>query len=57
MEVGSPGPWDGAHYVYLKAENGNYWGIVQTSGIPDIIIAADYEEREEATRLIVLEAL
>ena len=56
VEVGGPGPWSGAHYVYLKAENGNYWGIVQTPGIPDNI-AADYEEREQATRLIVLEAL
>ena len=55
VEVAGPGPWDGAHYVYLKAENGKYWGIVQEPVQNNI--AADYEDREEATRLIVLEGL
>ena len=56
VEVGGPGPWKGAHYVYLKANNGKYWGIVNNGPVRDNI-AADYAEREEATRLIVLEAL
>ena len=55
VEVSHPGPWDGAHYVHLKAENGKYWGIVQEP-VEDNI-AADYEDRVEDTRLIVLEAL
>ena len=55
MEVASPRPWDGAHCVHLKAENGKYWGIVQ--GPVKNNIAADFEDRVEATRLIVLEAL
>ena len=54
VEVSSPGPWKGAHYVHLRAENGNYCGIVNTP-VPNNI-AADYEDAEEATRLIVLEA-
>ena len=55
VEVSHPGPWDGAHYVHLKAENGKYWGIVQDP--VDNNIGAVYEDRVEATRLIVLEAL
>ena len=55
VEVEDSGPWNGAHYVYLRAENGNYWGVVQTPVANNI--AADYEDREQATRLVVLEAL
>ena len=55
MEVESPGPWDGAHYVYLKAYSGAYCRIVQTPVKNNI--DASYEDRDKATRLIVLEAL
>ena len=55
MQESSPGPWKGAHYVYLRAANGNYSGIVNTP--VENNIAADYEDAVEATRLIVLEAL
>ena len=41
--------------VQTASENGKYWGIVQQP-VQDNI-AADYEERVEDTRLIVLEAL
>ena len=54
VEVSSDGPWRGAHYVYLKAENGKYWGITD-SPVPNNI-AAIYDSREEATRMIVLDA-
>ena len=54
VEVSGPGPWKGAHYVHLKAANGNYAGIVNTPVQNNI--AADYKDAEEATRLIVLEA-
>ena len=55
VQESSPGPWKGAHYVYLKAANGNYSGIVNTP--VENNIAADYVDAVEATRLIVLEAL
>ena len=54
VEVSSPGPWKGAHYVHLRAENGKYCGIVHAPVANNI--AADYKDAEEATRLIVLEA-
>ena len=55
VQESGPGPWKGAHYVYLRAANGNYTGIV---GFPvENNIAADYIGAVEATRLIVLEAL
>ena len=54
VEVSRPGPWKGARYVHLKAQNGKYCGIVNTP-VPNNI-AADYEDAVEATRLIVLEA-
>jgi hypothetical protein len=54
VEVSGPGPWKGTHYVYLKAANGNYCGLID---IPvESNIAADYIGAVEATRLIVLEA-
>ena len=31
VEVVTPGPWNGAQYVHLKADNGKYWGIVERS--------------------------
>lgn len=39
----------GAHFVYLKAENGKYWGI--NSG--DRVVAT-FTSKETATRLVVL---
>jgi hypothetical protein len=40
VEVSGPGPWKGTHYVYLKAANGNYCGLID---IPvESNIAADY---------------
>ena len=55
VQESSPGPWKGAHYVYLRAANGNYAGIVNTPVHSNI--AADYVAAEKPTRLIVLEAL
>ena len=57
VEVGIRGPWKGAHYIFLKADNGKYWGIVQAPPGIENNIAAQYAERDQATRLIVLEAL
>ena len=54
VEVSRPGPWKGAHYVHLKAQNGKYCGIDNAPVANNI--AADYEDAEETTRLIVLEA-
>ena len=54
VEVSSDGPWRGAHYIYLKAENGKYWGIAD-SPVPDNI-AAIYDSQEEEARMIVLDA-
>ena len=54
VEMGAPISkmyWPGAHYVYLKADNGNYWGVSA-----DNKIAATFNTTEQATRLIVLEA-
>ena len=31
VEVSSPGPWKESHYVHLKAGNGKYVGITQSS--------------------------
>ena len=55
VEVSGPGPWKGAHYVHLKAQNGNYCGL--TDALVEKNFAADYEDAERDTRLIVLEAL
>ena len=52
VEVGSPGPWPGARYVYLKAANGKYWGI----GNKGNKMMATFDTKEVATRLIVLSA-
>ena len=55
VEVDPNGPWLGAHYVYLKAKNGKYWGIV--SGPVKNNIAADYDDNDnDNTRFIVLDA-
>jgi len=54
VEVISPGPWNEAWYVRLKANSDKYWGIVQ---YPDRAnIEAIYTDKNEATRFIVLEA-
>ena len=45
--------WPGAHYIYLKAANGKYWGIESNSNR----MVATYDTKETATRLIVLSAL
>ena len=54
--MGAPvdGRWPGAHFVYLKAENGKYWGITRRNNRD--YIAASFDTPEEATRLIVLNA-
>ena len=44
--------WPGAHYVYLKANNGKYLGIESNTNK----MVATYDTKETATRLIVLEA-
>ena len=54
VEVGDPisEMWcPGAHFVHLKAANGNYWGF----GVGNRMVAT-FNTTEEATRLIVLEA-
>ena len=38
------------HYIYLKADNGKYWGIESNS----YKMVATYDTKETATRLIVL---
>ena len=55
VEVGQDGPWEGAHYVYLNAANGQYWGIIDTP-VPDNIAAHYRRNVNHNTRLIVLEA-
>ena len=55
VEVSGPGPWKGAHYVHLKAQNGNYCGLIDAI-VKDNLVA-QYEDAERGTRLIVLEAL
>ena len=55
VEVGDPISetyWPGAHYVYLKADNGKYWGIESNSNK----MVATYDTKEIATRLIALSA-
>jgi hypothetical protein len=51
VEVSSIGPWIGAHYVYLKADNGKYWGL------NDIEIEATSSTKETINRMIVMEVL
>ena len=55
VEVSGPGPWEGAHYVHLKAQNGNYCGLIDA--LVKDNFAAQYEDAGMPTRLIVLEAL
>lgn len=54
VETDSNGPWNGAHYVYLRADHGKYVGIFHRDGRENM--EARYETREPATRFIVLEA-
>ena len=56
VEVVTPGPWNGARYVHLKADNGKYWGIVERSYSRQNIEAYYDNNLDEATRFIVLEA-
>ena len=58
VEVVTPGPWNGAQYVHLKADNGKYWGIVERRPYSRQNIEAYYDSNlnETATRFIVLEA-
>ena len=54
VEVGAPISeiwWPGARSVYLKADNGNYLGVGGGNRM-----LATFTTKEEATRLIVLEA-
>ena len=55
VEVSQNGPWEGAHYVYLRASNGNYCGIVPTP-VQDNIAAHFRRNINSNTRFIVLEA-
>ena len=50
-----PPQWNGAHYIYLKANDGKYWGIVDR-GDQHGKIEANYDSKTEATRFIVMEA-
>ena len=50
-----PPQWNRAHYIYLKADNGKYLGIVDR-GNQNGKIEANYNSKCEATRFIVLEA-
>ena len=55
VEVVTPGPWNGAHYVHLKADNGKYLGVVKRGSRQNI--EAYYDSKcDENTRFTVLEA-
>ena len=54
VEVSTPGPYDGVRYVHLKADNGKYWGIVNSNGRNNI--EAIFNKKSDDTRLVVLEA-
>ena len=56
VETDNTGPpnWNGARYVYLKADNGKYWGIVHRGR--HYRIEANATRRNDETRFIVLEA-
>ena len=47
--------WNGAHYIYIKANDGKYWGIVDR-GDQNGKIEANYESKNDASRFIVMEA-
>ena len=51
VEVSGSGPWIGTHYVYLKADNGKYWGL------RDSKIEATSCTKETVNRMIVMEVL
>ena len=55
VEVSGPGPWKGAQFVHLKAQNGKYCGLIDA--LVKDNFAAEYKDAENPTRLIVLEAL
>ena len=52
VEVSSIGRWTGTHYVYLKAENGKYWGQDSNDKIE-----ATSCTKETVNRMIVMEVL
>ena len=55
VEVVTPGPWNGAQYVHLKADNGKYLGVVKHGSRENI--EAYYDSKcDENTCFIVLEA-
>ena len=54
VEIDNNGPWSQAHYVYLKADNGKYIGIVERGAQHNI--EAYYDNRDAVTKFIVLEA-
>ena len=55
VEVATPGPWNRARYVYLKADNGKYLGIVQRGQRQNI--EAHYDDKSnDCTRFVVMEA-
>ena len=52
VEVISPGPGTGAHYIRLKADNEFYWGITGTHGRSDIVAKSSTNKLD--TFMIVL---
>ena len=55
VETESNGPWNGAHHVYLKADNGKYVGIVNRDGRNRM--EASFSERSDETRFTVLQGV
>ena len=55
VETDANGPWNGAHYVYFKADNGKYAGIADRDGRHNM--EATFDSRSSATRFVVLEAI
>ena len=55
VEAHAPGKWNPARYVYIKADNGKYWGIMERDSKHNIEACFDFINNE-ATRFTVLEA-
>ena len=55
VETKSNGPWEGAHYVYFKADTGNYVGIKERNGRQNM--EASFSDRDEETRFVVLQGI
>ena len=55
VETESNGPWNGAHHVYLKADNGKYVGIANRNGRNNM--EASFSGRNNETRFTVLQGV